>query len=91
MIFLLQYDRKKGAIRSLKRFDARERAQAQQERRDIELSLSKSRIPCEVVLLEASDESTLRRTHQRYFKSTRELIESMIQPEPNQPEPNQTD
>jgi len=29
------------------------------------------------VLLEADDEQTLRRTHQRYFKTAREIIESM--------------
>jgi hypothetical protein len=83
MIFLLKYDPKKGVISSLKRFSAHERAQAQRERLEIELELNKSRVPCEVVLLEASDELTLKRTHQRYFKSSRELVESMIQPEPD--------
>jgi hypothetical protein len=85
MIFLLEYDRKRGTLRKLKRFSAVDRAQAQRERLDIELSFSKSHVPCEVVLLEASDELTVRRSHQRYFKSSRELVESMIQPEPTLP------
>ncbi|HEU4344001.1 MAG TPA: hypothetical protein VFU31_20795, partial [Candidatus Binatia bacterium] len=78
MIFLLQYDRKKGAIRKLKSFPAEERAEAQRERLAIELDLRKSRVLHEVVLLEAGDEQTLRRTHQRYFKSPRELVELMM-------------
>jgi hypothetical protein len=80
MIFLLQYDRKQGRICSLKPFAAGERAQAQRERLEIELGLHKARIPREVVLLEAADEQTLKRTHQRYFRTTRELVESMTQP-----------
>jgi hypothetical protein len=79
MIFLLQYDRKQGAVYKLKPFSSAERAKAQHERLDIELSLHKTRVPDEVVLLEAADEQTLRRTHQRYFKTPRELVESMSQ------------
>ena len=79
MIFLLQYDRKEGTVRKLKPFPSHERAKAQRERLTIELSLHKTRVPDEVVLLEAADEQTLRRTHQRYFKTPRELVESMSQ------------
>jgi hypothetical protein len=77
MIFLVDYDRKKGTVRKLKSFPSAERAKAQRERLSIELSLHKAHVPCEVVLLEAADEQTLKRTHQRYFKTTRELVESM--------------
>jgi hypothetical protein len=78
MIFLLQYDRKHGTLVSkLKLFRSDERAKAQDERLKIELSLHKARVPHEAVLLEASDEETLKRTHQRYFKTPRELVESM--------------
>jgi hypothetical protein len=77
MIFLLQYDRKQGTIRKLKPFPFAERAKAQRERLDLELSLHKAGVPDEVVLLEAADEQTLKRTHQRYFKTPRELVESM--------------
>jgi hypothetical protein len=77
MIFLLQYDRKQGKVRKLERFSFAERAKAQRKRLDIELSLHKVRVPYEVVLLEAADERALKRTHQRYFKTPRELVEAM--------------
>lgn len=82
MIFLLEYDRKRGTLRKLKLFSGVDREQAQRERLDIELKLRSSQEPCEVVLLEAADEETLKRTHKRYFSTPRELIESMMQPEP---------
>ena len=77
MIFLIDYDRKKGELRSFKRFRDDQRAEAQRERLDIELSLDGSRGSREVVLLEAHDEQVLHRTHQRYFKTTQEILESM--------------
>jgi hypothetical protein len=80
MIYLIEYDRKRGAIVRKKAFSANERGQAQGERLALELDLNKSRTLYEVVLLEASDEETLKRTHQRYFRSPRELLESMTQP-----------
>ena len=83
MIFLIDYDRKKGLIQLFKAFKADQRAEAQRERLDIELSLNGSRELREIVLLEADDEQTLRRTHQRYFKTAREIIESMSPMEPS--------
>jgi hypothetical protein len=80
VIFLLEYDRKQGTVCTLKPFSTEERAQAQRERLDIELRLHEAGVPHEVVLLEAADEETLKRTHQRYFKSTHELAQSMTQP-----------
>jgi hypothetical protein len=77
MIFLVDYDRKKGELRSFKHFRNDQRAEAQRERLDIELSLDGSRASREVVLLEADDEQTLHQSHQRYFKTTREILESM--------------
>jgi hypothetical protein len=77
MIFLIDYDRKKGELRSFKHFRNDQRAEAQRERRDIELSLDGSRASREVVLLEAHDEQVLHRTRQRYFKTTQEILESM--------------
>jgi len=76
MIFLLEYERKQGKLCDFKSFH--DRAQAQHERLERELFLHRSHEPCEVVLLEAADEDTLRRTHKRYFQTSRELIESMI-------------
>jgi len=83
VIFLFEYDRKRGAVCKFKRFASHERAQAQRERLEIELGLHKDRVAHEAVLLEAADDKALMRTHQRYFKSPREIVESMIQPEPN--------
>jgi hypothetical protein len=77
MIFLVDYDRKKGELRLFKQFRNDQRAEAQRERLDIELSLNGSRASREVVLLEADDEQTLHQSHQRYFKTTREILESM--------------
>lgn len=82
MIYLIQYDRKTGKVRDQKSYHSSDRAFAQRERLAIELDFHKSGVPCEVVLLEAADEQTLRRTHQRYFKTPRELVESMMQQEP---------
>ena len=77
MIFLIDYDRKKGELRLFKQFRNDQRAEAQRERLDIELSLNGSRASREVVLLEANDERTLHQSHQRYFKTTREILEAM--------------
>ena len=77
MIFLVDYDRKKGEILLFKRFRDDQRTEAQRERLDIELSLNGSRASREVVLLEADDEKTLHQSHQRYFKTSREILESM--------------
>ena len=81
MIFLLEYDRKLGRVCSRTRF--LDRAKAQRERLTRELELHKAHVSREVVLLEAADEEALMRTHERYFKSPQELVESMMQPEPN--------
>ncbi|HEY1235917.1 MAG TPA: hypothetical protein VGH22_21235 [Candidatus Binatia bacterium] len=80
MIFLLKYDRRAGKVRYKKIFPATERPKAHRERLALELESRKSAMLCEVVLLEAADEAALLRTHQRYFQSTEELVESMVQP-----------
>ena len=87
MIFLIDYDRKKGKLRDFRRFQDLQMAEARSERLRIELSdkaavLSGDR---EVVLLEADDEKTLHRTHQRYFKSARDIVKSIMDSEPTQP------
>jgi len=81
MIYLIKYDRKQGKVLDKKAFASSDRTFAQQERLALELEFRKSGVPYEVVLLEAADEKTLQRVHQRYFKSAREIVESMIQPE----------
>jgi hypothetical protein len=79
MVFLIDYDRKLGKVK-VERFEDSDLAKAQAERLRIELSdmdavMSGVR---EVVLLEADDEKTLYRTHQRYFKSAKEIVDSMM-------------
>ena len=82
MIFLLEYDRRHGKLCKFKQFSDADRVQAQHERLAIELELKRSQEPREVVLLEAADEDTVRRTHKRYFQTPTELVESLMQPEP---------
>jgi hypothetical protein len=82
MIFLIDYERKTGLLRQFKRFQDDQRAQAQRERLDIELSLDGLRELREVVLLEADQEETVRRTHRRYFETTRQIVESMLDAKP---------
>lgn len=87
MIFLIDYDRKKGKLRDFRRFQDLQMAEARSERLRIELSdkaavMSGDR---EIVLLEAADEETLHFTHQRYFKSARDIVKSIMDSEPAQP------
>ena len=69
MIFLIEYDRAAGKLASITPFADECRQQAAEARLTLELALNKSRVEREVVLLEAQDETALRRTHQRYFES----------------------
>ncbi len=76
VIFLLDYDRSLGALVNIKTFADDLRADAERERLQLELSLNRSGVIREVVLLEAPDEQSLRRTHRRYFENFRELVKS---------------
>lgn len=67
MIFLIEYDRRKGEIVELQRFTDMERVRAQTTRLEIELRLNREKIEHEVVILEAASEEALHKTHQRYF------------------------
>lgn len=68
MIFLISYDRKKGQLVSLRSFEDSERSAVEEVRLELELSNSRRGIADEVVILEAGDELTLRKTHRRYFE-----------------------
>ena len=68
MIFLIRYNRKRGETVSLKKFDDAEKAVANHERLELELSLNRENIDDEVVILQTDSEATLRRTHARYFQ-----------------------
>ena len=73
MIFLIEYDRVRGALVSKSLFLAERRHDAQKARIELEVSLNAAGVDHEVVLLEADDEASLRKTHERYFKSAGEL------------------
>ena len=74
----------RARLRLFKQFPDDRRSEAQKQRLEIELSareevLSGKR---EVVLLEAQDVGILHRTHQRYFNSPKEILESMLDAKP---------
>ena len=74
MIFLIEYNRKKGRIINLKSFDDSDRVKAQDRRLELELSMNAKGVEHEVVLLEAESEAAIRITHGRYFYDLSELI-----------------
>jgi hypothetical protein len=76
MIFLIEYDRKRGQLVTFTSFADSERLKAEGARLQLELELNRSGIEREVVILEAATEGAVRRTHRRYFESLAELIES---------------
>ena len=78
MIFLIEYNRPEGRLVTFKKFKDSERLKAQDARLDLELDLNRQGINHEVVLLEAASEEALRRTHGRYFKTLRQILESAI-------------
>jgi len=73
MWFLIEYDRKRGEVITLRRFEENERFRAENSRLDLELQLNRAGKQHEVVLLQASSEDALRRTHRRYFEDLIEL------------------
>lgn len=77
MIYLIEYDRKKGKLVTFKSFDTSQRDSANEERLSLEIDLNRRGVVREVVLLEAQDEAQLRFTHARYFTDARELWKSL--------------
>ena len=73
MIFLIQYDRELGRIVTMRSFEDADREKAEESRLQLELDLNDSSIDNEVVLLEATNEQAVRRTHRRYFEDLYEL------------------
>lgn len=76
MIFLIEYNRPEGCLASFRTFDEADRPKAQAVRLELELELNRKGIDHEVVLLEATSEEALRKTHRRYFESLTEMGES---------------
>jgi hypothetical protein len=77
MIFLIEYNRPEGRIVSFQAFDESQRRQAQEARLQLELERNREGIDHEIVLLEATSEEALRKTHGRYFESIEEIGESL--------------
>ena len=78
MIFLIEYNRLEDQLVTFQRFQDFERLTAQNARLDLELDLNRRGVAHEVVLLEAASEDALQKTHQRYFKTLRQILESAI-------------
>ena len=74
MIFLIQYNRSNRKLVEFQTFDDSEREKAYDTKLDLELRLNGQRIRDEVVILEASSEAAVRRTHRRYFESLEQLL-----------------
>lgn len=74
MIYLIQYDRSLGQIVRLESFPADSKDRAEETRLCVELELLSRKISHEVVLLEASNEDELRKTHRRYFERLDQLM-----------------
>jgi hypothetical protein len=74
MIFLIQYNRELGRIIKIESFTDSDRKHAQEQRLNLELSLTEDGVDDEVVILQASSEEALRRTHRRYFEDLDELL-----------------
>jgi len=78
MLFLIEYDRSRGRIVTFRAFDDAERERAEDSRLEMEIELNRLGIEREVVLMEATTEAALRRTHRRYFEDLAELVNSPI-------------
>jgi len=76
VIFLIEYDRRRGRIISFKMFVDPDRQTAADARLRMELDLNKRGTDHEVVLLEASSKEALRRTHRRYFENPGQIVKS---------------
>jgi hypothetical protein len=76
MLFLAEYDRRKGRLVTFRSFVDFERQQAEDARIELEVSLNRRGVDHEVVLLEAADEAALRRTHRRYFEDLADIAKA---------------
>lgn len=74
MFFLVHYDRTAGKLVTILPFNERGSASAAKLEIEIDL-LATSANGNEVVLLEATDEDSLRKTHRRYFDSLSDMKE----------------
>jgi hypothetical protein len=69
MIYLIHYNRKASGLIAMRQFEDSDREIASTAKLELEISLLGSDLDSEVVLLEASTEEHLRKTHRRYFET----------------------
>lgn len=75
MIFLIEYDRKGGHLLRFQRYSDEKRREADRDRLDLDIELNRAGVTShEVVILEATDEAAIRRTHRRYFETLEQLL-----------------
>lgn len=74
MVFLIEYNRKKGRIVNLERFVDADRRAARDRLLELELKFHKEGVQHELVLLEADSEESIRKTHAHYFYDLPELV-----------------
>lgn len=74
MIYLIEYDRESGKLLRLDEYASGNQIRAEEDRLTIELDLLRRSVAHEVVLLEASNEDELRKTHRRYFERLEQLM-----------------
>ncbi len=75
MIFLVAYDRRtQRLMQPLETFHPSERSSARRRRHEIQVRLPAEEARYEVVLLEASDEEAIRKTHARYFAASEHAL-----------------
>jgi hypothetical protein len=78
MIYLIEYDRQAGTLVQVREYGPEARHIADEVRLKVELDLLRANVAHEVVLLEASSQVELRKTHRRYF----EKLEQLLRPAP---------
>jgi hypothetical protein len=75
MIFLIKYMREDGQVVFCQEYDDSEMEKAQAARLEMEIEQSQEGRLNEIVLLQAENLDALKKTHSRYFKSLREMLE----------------
>ncbi|HMA51904.1 MAG TPA: hypothetical protein VKP60_19230 [Magnetospirillaceae bacterium] len=73
MLFLVEYDRRRGQLVSLQTYPESQREKAGEARLAKELNLQREGVEREVVMLDAASEEALRKTHRRYFETVQTL------------------
>lgn len=76
MLFLIEYDRRRGQIVTFQTYPDTQREKAGEARLTMELKLRGEGIEREVVMLEAASEEALRKTHRRYFETLNTLAKA---------------